>query len=63
MRCENCVKQKQDALIVSNTGTKVNTETNISRSESKKPVIFNGGYLTRDKNSCITPTEDKNETK
>ena len=49
MRCKTCISQSQE---------KLELKLNITSSESRKlaknlRVIFNGDYLTRDKNSCI----------
>ena len=57
MRCNNCIKIAQKELddkLSSMTKSRVsNSKLNTTRSESRKTVVFNGGYLTRDKNSCI----------
>lgn len=61
MRCNNCIKIAQKKLddlrrseLLSMTKSRVSkSKLNTTRSESRKTVVFNGGYLTRDKNSCI----------
>jgi hypothetical protein len=49
MRCKNCISIAQNKLKSKLDNLKLKTTS----SESKKQVAFNGGYLTRDKNSCI----------
>ena len=49
MRCKNCMSIAQNKLKSKLDNLKLKTTS----SDSKKQVAFNGGYLTRDKNSCI----------
>ena len=57
MRCSNCVNHGQYKLVLKELKQKVSqsgmTITNTCSSESKIQKVFNGGYLTRDRNSCL----------
>ncbi len=49
MRCSNCVNHGQYKLVLN----ELIANTNTCSSESVIQKVFNGGYLTRDRNSCL----------
>lgn len=49
MRCSNCVNHGQYKLVLK----ELIANTNTCSSESVIQKVFNGGYLTRDRNSCL----------